>query len=183
MFLFSVSQLNIVKKLRYLGCMLSIQEGMFWLGYWWTFSAFPLCHSYVICCIEIWRLIRWNSNNISEKYYICLDTFLGSPFFVHNWSNCFYSQAEWPFPSDRLHSQGRLTGEAVAAVRAAGGSGVRWIRMRQGFIACLIECFPAMVHLQLALCCYLLLAQKVVSVVSNVARFLCWLSPELKSKS
>lgn len=175
MFLFSVSlsQLNIVKQLRYLGCMLSVQEGMFWLGYWWTFSAFPLCHCYVICCIEIWRPMRWNSNNISEKYFICLDTFLGSPFFVHNSGNCFYSQAEWSFPSDSLLGQGRLTGEAVVAVRAACGCGVRWIRMWQGFIACLIGCFPAMIDLQLALRYYLLLAQKVVSVVNNVARLLC----------
>lgn len=127
MFLFSVSlsQLNIVKQLRYLGCMLSVQEGMFWLGYWWTFSAFPLCHCYVICCIEIWRPMRWNSNNISEKYFICLDTFLGSPFFVRNSGNCFYSQAEWSFPSDSLLGQGRLTREAVVAVRAACGCGVR----------------------------------------------------------
>lgn len=74
--------------------------------------------------------------------------------------------------NDKLLSQGRLTKEAVAAVRVACGSGVCWIRTWQGFIACLIGCFSAMIHLQLALRYYLLLAQKGAPFVNNSARFL-----------
>lgn len=69
--------------------------------------------------------------------------------------------------NDKIHGQGQPTGETVAAVRVACGGGVCWIRTWQGFIACLIGCFSAMMHLQLALHYFWLLPQKGVPFINK----------------